>query len=377
MLTTLQEQDPELDLINLDKKDIIESITLYDVKHFLESLGVEQIIVNEQKQYLICPTICHNPLHEEASMKLYWYQNYKLFRCYTECNENMSIFKLYQKFIEINDDRVVSDEEAEEYVKHCLKNIVITAHYNKINNLELDIEKYKFSKTIPLLPEYPIKTLDCFIQYYHPLWIKDGITTQAMNKFKIKFSIGQNKIIIPHFDIHGRLIGIRARTLDQNEIDEFGGKYRPIQIGETIYAHPLQFNLYGIYEHQNGIKLRRSAIIVEGEKSVLLDDGYYGQYSNTVACCGSTFNKYHISLLTDILGANEIIIALDKEYENWNDAKANKYRNKIEGLCRRYLSQASFSYIWDFNNLLKEKDSPFDRGKEIFEQLYKTRVRVK
>ena len=94
MLTTLQEQDPELDLINLDKKDIIESITLYDVKHFLESLGVEQIIVNEQKQYLICPTICHNPLHEEASMKLYWYQNYKLFRCYTECNENMSIFKL-------------------------------------------------------------------------------------------------------------------------------------------------------------------------------------------------------------------------------------------------------------------------------------------
>lgn len=113
------------------------------------------------------------------------------------------------------------------------------------------------------------------------------------------------------------------------------------------------------------------------EKSTLLDDGYYGEYSNTVACCGSTFNKYHISMLTDILGANEIVIALDKEYKNWNDERAKKYREKIERMCRKYLNQASFSYIWDFDDLLQEKDSPFDLGKEVFEQLYKSRVKVR
>ena len=80
MLTTLQNQDNELDLAIASKKDIIDSITLQDVKNFLESLGVTQIMVNEEKQYLICPTICHNPINEAESMKLYWYQNNKIFR---------------------------------------------------------------------------------------------------------------------------------------------------------------------------------------------------------------------------------------------------------------------------------------------------------
>ena len=197
-----------------------------------------------------------------------------------------------------------------------------------------------------------------------------------MDKFQIKFSLSQNKIIIPHFDIYGRLIGIRGRALEQKEIDEFG-KYRPIQVGKTLYTYPLQFNLYGIYEHKNGIQQRKSAIIAEAEKSVMLDDGYYGDLSNCVACCGSTFNKYHISLLTNILGANEIVVALDKEYTSWKTDKARKYRDKIERMCRKYSNQASFSYIWDFDNLLEEKDSPFDKGKDVFEELFKNRVKVR
>ena len=374
MISSLQNQDKELDFITASKKDIIDSITLYDVKNFLESLGVEQISVNEEKQYLVCPTICHNPLHEAESMKLYWYQNNKIFRCYTECNEAMSIFQLYQKYMALN-YHYVSKLEAEDYVKKCLKHLIIISN-RETNNNKIDINKYKFTTNIPLLDEYPKEILSYFTNYYHPRWLKDGITKQAMDDFNIKFSLSQNKIIIPHLDINGRLIGIRGRAFNEEEI-EFCGKYRPIQIGNIIYSHPLQFNLYGIYEHKNGIKTRRSAIIAEAEKSVLLDHGYYGELSNTVACCGSTFNKYHISLLTDILGANEIIIALDKEYTDWRTEKARKYKEKIERMCRKYTNQANFSYIWDYDNVLQEKDSPFDRGKEIFEYLYKTRVRVR
>ena len=374
MLNTLSGQDTALDLIEVSKKDIIDSITLQDVKIFLESLGVDQIAVYEDKGYLVCPTICHNPLHEAQSMKLYWYQNNKIFRCYTECNEAMSIFKLYQKFMEINEDRIVRDDEAEDYVKHCLGQIKISKR--KTNNTEFDMSKYEFDKIIPVLNEYPKSILEYFTSYYHPVWLKDGITKEAMDKFQIKFSIGQNKIIIPHFDINGRLVGIRGRTLEKKEAEEYG-KYRPIQIGNITYTHQLQFNLYGIYEHQNGIRRRRSAIIVEGEKSVLLDDGFYGDLSNAVACCGSTFNKYHISMLTDILGANEITVALDKEYTDWRTDKAKRYREKLENMCRKYKNQATFSYIWDFDNVLEEKDSPFDKGKKIFEYLYKNRIKVR
>jgi hypothetical protein len=335
MTSSLQGLDEELDLLDIGIQDIVESITLNDVKIFLESLGVDQIAFYPEKGYLICPTICHNPLDEAESMKLYWYQNNKIFRCYTECNEAMSIFTLYQKFMQMNYHRV-SFEEAVDYVKKCIQHFTISK--KKKYKPDIDFERYRFDSSIPQLTEYPQGMLSYFLNYHHPLWLRDGIKPEVMDKFHIGFWNRENKITIPHLDINGHLVGIRARTLDKEEAEEFG-KYRPVQIGNTLYSHPLHFNLYGIYEHQNAIRMRRSAIIAEGEKSVLLDDGYYGDLSNTVACCGSNVNKFQVSLLTNVLGANEITIAFDKEYEDWRSNEAREYRVKIENMCRKYKGQ--------------------------------------
>ena len=373
MTTSLQGLDPDLDLFDISAQDIVNSITLDDVRIFLESLGVDQIAIYEDKGYLVCPTICHNPIDEAESMKLYWYQNNKIFKCYTECNEAMSIFQLYQKFMRINYHKV-EFEEAVDYVKKCIRNIVVSN--KKKYKPDINFEQYKFDSSIPQLIEYPKEMLTYFLPYHHPLWLKEGIKPDVMDKFNIGLWNAENKITIPHFDINGRLVGIRARTLDPEEAKEFG-KYRPVQIGNVLYAHPLHFNLYGIYEHKEAIQMRRSAIIAEGEKSVLLDEGYNGKWSNTVACCGSNVNKFQVSLLTNILGANEITIAFDKEYEDWRSNEAREYRTKIENMCKKYAGQATFYYIWDMDNLLEYKDSPFDKGKEVFEKLYKHRIKVR
>lgn len=367
-------QDPELDLINITKRDIIESLTLEDVQHFLESLGVTQIQVNTDKGYLICPTICHNPVNEAESMKLYWYQNNKIFRCYTECNEAMSIFKLYQKYMALN-YYPVTDEDAKSYVMQCLQHIITTTPRKKKASF-INLEKYKYTAKIPVLNEYSKNVLDCFIHYYHPQWKKEGITNEVMDKFNILYSISDAAVVIPQIDIDGRLIGIREREFDDKRIQELG-KYHPITVGGINYHHSNAFSLYGIYEHKQGIIKRRSAILVEGEKSVLKDSVFYGQYANAVAVLGNHTNKYQISLLTNILGVNEIIIAFDKEYDTWNDSDAKIYRKALEKICHDYFNQASFSYIWDYDNILNRKDSPYDKGKDIFEHLYKTRVKVK
>ena len=373
MTNSLYGLDPELDFLDITTQDIINSITLEDVKTFLESLGVDQIAYYPEKGYLICPTICHNPLDEAESMKLYWYQNNKIFKCYTECNESMSIFTLYQKVMALNYHKV-EFAEAVDYVKKCIKNLSVSK--TKKYKSEINFEQYKFDASIPQLTEYPKAMLSYFLPYHHPIWLKEGIKPEVMDKFNIGFWNRENKITIPHFDIDGRLVGIRARTLDVEEAELYG-KYRPVQIGNVLYAHPLHFNLYGIYEHQAGINKRKSAIIVEGEKSVLLDDGFYNDYSNTVACCGSNLNKFQISLLTNKLDVNEITIAFDKEYQNWSSQEALAYRLKIENMCKKYKGYATFYYIWDINNLLEYKDSPFDKGKEVFEELYKHRIRVR
>ena len=374
MLETFQFQDKELNLLGVTRKDIIDSLTMEDVKNFLESLGVTQIIVNEEKGYLICPTICHNPVNVAESMKLYWYQNNKIFRCYTECNEAMSIFTLYKRYMELN-YFPISDADAIEYVKNCLKHITISRD-QPTKKSDINLDKYKFKAQLPQLPEYDSHVLDCFTHFYHPQWLKEGIKPEVMDKFNILYSIPDASVVIPQKDINGRLIGIREREFEPWRIQDFG-KYHPITVGNINYKFSEMFQLYGAYEHQKGIRARRSVILVEGEKSVLLDDGFYGDMANAVAVCGCHTNKYHISLLTDILGANEIVIAFDKEYDNWRSEEAKKYRAVLEKICKAYKGHATFSYIWDYDNVLDKKDSPYDKGKDVFEHLYRNRIKVR
>ena len=53
--------------------------------------------MRNMKLILFFPTICHNPYGAHMNMKLYYYKDSHLFRCYTECDETMNIFKVIQK----------------------------------------------------------------------------------------------------------------------------------------------------------------------------------------------------------------------------------------------------------------------------------------
>ena len=48
---------------------------------------------------------------------------------------------------------------------------------------------------------------------------------------------------------------------------------------------------------------------------------------------------------------------------------------KDANICR-LCSYARVEWIWNYGNLLNAKDSPVDRGKEIFDKLYKERRRL-
>lgn len=366
--------DEELIFLSLTAREIVESLTIEDVERFLHSLGVEDLIVQPQKGYIICPTICHNPIDAEASMKLYWYQDRHAFRCYTECSEWMSIFELYQRYMNLN-YHPITIQEAEDYVRTFLTTAV-TIDTSQFSSFEKTKAKYEYDKNIPDYNILPDTILDCFTHYYHPTWLRDGISKTAMDKFNIRFSIAQNKIVIPHYNSEGKLIGIRGRALDEEEVAA-GRKYMPIILGDHLYNHELGLNLYGLYEHKTSIKQARIAVVAEAEKSVLLDETFYPNEGICVATCGHSLNKYQIKLLLD-LGVQEIIIAWDKEYNDWHSKEAYNWKQTaILKQCNPYKNLVEFSYIWDYDNKLNKKDSPYDKGKETFEYLYKTRVKVK
>ena len=161
------------------------------------------------------------------------------------------------------------------------------------------------------LPTYPNGLIDCFIKFYPSEWLNDGITKESMDKFNIRYSPSQNKIIIPHYNPKGELVGIRGRALNEWEIENVG-KYMPVQIEGKWYSHPLSLNLYGLNWTKDNIKRVGTCFVFEAEKSVLQFEGF--DFANcAVAVCGSQFNKHALKLLMQTARPREVVICFDKE----------------------------------------------------------------
>ena len=133
--------------------------------------------------------------------------------------------------------------------------------------------------------------------------------------------------------------------------------------------------MYGIFEHKKAIQKFKKAIIFEGEKSVLKHDTLYGDKSFAVATCGSSLSAAQVNLLVNDLGVIDITLAYDKEFDNIE--KQISYQEKLSKMLEKYSYKANFYYILDKENLLEEKDSPIDKGKEVYEKLLMKRIKVR
>ena len=88
-------------------------------------------------------------------------------------------------------------------------------------------------------------------------------------------------------------------------------------------------------------------------------------YHNVVSAETSTLNEYQIEMLIRMM-IKDIVIAFDK------DVELKKIRE-----CTRLLKRFENVYaVYDKWNLLQEKESPCDRGKDVWETLYSRRIRL-
>ena len=316
--------------------------------------------------YVIFPTICHNEDPAQASMKLYYYENNHLFVCYTE-DGNMSIFKFLRHYYETRGIDFDWYEDIYKVVLDCSNFRLAAPGHATYKSIR---DQYRRPEHIQL-PTYSEGILNTFTKFYPPEWLNDGISKTAMDKFNILYSIPQNKIIIPHYNIDNKLVGVRGRALNPWEVENIG-KYMPVQIEGKWYSHPLSLNLYGLNKTKENIKKTGICFIFEAEKSVLQMDSF-DRLNCAAAVCGSQFNKFALKILVQNCHPNEIVICFDKEEKPGEDT----YFNKLYKLCNKYKNYANFSFIYDMENLLELKDSPTDKGQAIFEELLKKRVRIK
>lgn len=345
----------------IDAKRVRESLTPEIIIRLMRLLGATEF--QDKGDYIQFPTICHNLDEKDAGFNLSYYKESKRFYCFSNCH-SMDIFQLIKRRWElIGEKDTFFDNIVYWVMNHAQVDIddLGTPEFKS----EFNIKDYQGKTNEVILPEKPIHVLDSFSDYHAVEWLNDGISDAAMNKYNIKYSISKNAVIIPHYDIHGRLIGVRRRALNPEEAEK--GKYKPIYVEGISYAHPLGYNLYGLNFVKDEIKAQRRVFIAEGEKSALQGYTMFGDRNVVVAACGSRINRWQIYLLTKYCKPNEIIIAFDKGLDY----------DLIHKMCEKYSCYAKMSYICDPNGrFLKDKESPFDRP-EVLDELIDRRVIVK
>ena len=363
-------------------KAITEALSKEDVIKIAMELGSDGYKEGSSGE-LIFRSICHG----SDSWKLYYYHeakdNYpaKIFHCYSRCGDSFSIFELVIR-ARRQQGIILSFSQAVKYVASITNKMFYSNTDNEedtsyiINDWEW-INKFKNIKrqhSIPQLSEINEHILEIFCPYPHELWLNEGISRETMQKYQISYWGKENKIIIPHRDIDGRLIGIRGRALNKEEVDA-GYKYMPINIEGKELKHTLGNNLYGLCQNEEAIRRLGKLVIFESEKSVMLCDTYYHQNNFSVAVCGSNITDTQCRLIRN-LGVNEVMIAFDKEFTDPDSKAAEAYGNKIINKAKRLTPYFTVYVIWDNLGLLEVKDSPADKGKEVLEKLMKNKIEI-
>lgn len=353
--------------MSYNKDDVKEQIDIEDVYNLLEYFDAEPQMFNT---YITAKTICHGG----DSHKLYYYENTQLFKCFTESCGTFDIFELVQKVQQINDLNqaiyfVVNflnlQSKLSDDTDFDVEDFRILNNFKKLS----EIQPYQSQKL--LLPE-----VEDFIKYYpqprNLSWEKEGISKDIMDYMNIRYDPVNGAILIPHYDMEHRLVGIRQRTFVQE--NEIYGKYRPARLQGQLCNHPLAFNLYGFDKAKNNIEAMQVAIIVESEKSVLQYMSYFGTKNNIcIAVCGSSISRFQFQLLLNA-GVKEIVLGFDKDFQEMHDQEYNENIKKIDRLYNKLATEVSVSVLFDQYNLLGYKNSPLDCGKEAFLYLWRHRI---
>lgn len=374
-----------------DKDKIKESLSLDQVFELLQEFGAEPEIRGEN---IVCKTICHNGAGN-GSKKLNYYSNTNLFRCYTECTELFDVFDLVSKVKDLEGIRLplytregliengrswelfdsvkfiadffgFSPEVVESLSK--LEDWKILSRLEKIEeNKNAVVEKQSM-----ILKEYDDKILKNLPKPLIVPWIEENMTQEVLESRGISYNPISQAIVIPHWDMNSRLVGIRERTLILE--DEKYGKYRPSFINGQLYNHPLSFTLYNLNFSKENIKKIKKVFVFESEKSCLLYASYFGKDNDlSVAVCGSNLISYQFQILMD-LGVQEICICFDKDYKDKKDSKFTKFIKKLKDMNNKYGSCCKLSFLFDKGEALGYKCSPIDCGSKKFLQLYKNRI---
>lgn len=187
------------------------------------------------------------------------------------------------------------------------------------------------------------------------LWVDEGISKAALYHFNIRVDESRNRILYPIYDQNGKFICAKARTTLKD--------YKLLGIPKYKYLGKIGTNDFfvGWKENKDEIISNGKVILFEGIKSVM--HAWDWGYKNCLACETAALNDEQVKFLIKNR-VKDVTIAFD------SDKKINDIKPFVSVL-KRY---TNLFITYDINKLLGDKESPVDRGREVFEKLLEGRV---
>lgn len=192
-------------------------------------------------------------------------------------------------------------------------------------------------------------------------WIDEGIDPAVMDVFNIRIDDRANRIIYPVYDKNFNLIGFKGRTrYDNYKLLRIQKYMNYTKIGTTDF-------FVGMKEQYDKIVSCKKVIIFEGIKSVMKAYGW--GYDYCLAVETSCLNEDQVKILIQ-MGIKDVTIAFDSDVELSKVLECTETLRKFTNVYivadRKYVS----------NKLLGEKESPVDKGREVFETLLSERRKL-
>lgn len=188
-----------------------------------------------------------------------------------------------------------------------------------------------------------------YVNYPNSWFLQENISYDVQVLFEIGFSVRDECVTIPIRDELGNLVGVKGRTILETQMSKY---WYPYPVPKTKI-------LYGLDKSYSFIQQQGRVYVFESEKSVLkaFSMGVY----NCVSIGGHELSDTQV-LKLERLGV-DIVLALDKDV----DAK------EVKKQADKFLIRDRIYCVLAFKNkgLLEEKDSPTDRGFEVFNKLIK------
>ena len=208
------------------------------------------------------------------------------------------------------------------------------------------------------LKTYDESVLDQYEKVGNLMFLRDGISLSSQKFWDIRFSLEDNRIIIPIRNEYSELVGAKGRLNDNG--DEDNPKYLytiPVAMSQLLYGYSENYQyLYG-----------NDVILVESEKSVM--QAWDFGVRNIVALGSHSLSEKQTKLLLQ-LQPKKIIVAMDEGLEFEHTKRNADMIKNFGGILTPEI------WYWDSTMDLDIdlKCSPTDMGKEKFEEIMKEQL---